>query len=255
MKNESSSILAGNNPINCNRKKTYLVAILTTQQEKYQELNEKLNQLNAINNKLQQELNRLNKKLNEVTNQKDQLVMENKDKITKQQIIQQQIVSQEQFLSNLKQKEKQLNKLMAELGAKKDIDLEYEDNSSFLNRKLYKPVKAKVLLGFGAKRNGMINNGILFAAANNEQVYSISNGKVTFVGVLPGFGQLVVVDNGDNYMSIYSGVIPKTQKGVQVKSGQVIASAGSKANQPMGGVYFELRHLGKSVRNPLFESE
>ncbi len=249
MQNESSSILAGNDSLNYNRKKTYLIAILNLQQKKFRELNLKLNELNLINNKLQKELDRLNKKLNDVSEQKNQLIAENKDKLLKKQIIQQQIVSEQQFLFKLKLREKELNKLIDEISVSKGANREYENNSSFLNRKLYKPINAKILLGFGARRNNIINNGILFEATNNEQVYSIANGRVMFVGSLPGFGQLVVIDNKDNYTAIYSGLIPKVKNGDVVKAGQVIANSGYRSNQPLGGVYFELRHLGKPV-NP-----
>lgn len=254
MQNESS-ILAGNDSLNYNRKKTYLIAILNIQQKKFQELNLKLNELNLINNKLQKELDRLNKKLNDITEQKNQLIAENKDKLVKKQIIQQQIVSEQQFLFKLKLREKELNKLIDKISVSKGANREYENSSSFLNRKLYKPVNAKILLGFGARRNSIINNGILFEATNNEEVYSIANGRVMFVGNLPGFGQLVVIDNGDNYIAIYSGLIPRVKKGDVVKAGQIIANAGYRSNQPLGGVYFELRHLGKPVNPSSFGNE
>ena len=115
-------------------------------------------------------------------------------------------------------------------------------------RKLTKPVAGNILVGFGQMRDSVKNNGVLVAATNSP-IYAISQGTVLFSGVLPGFGQIVVIDNGDNYTSVYSGILSKVNKGARVSSGQQIGLSGGADNQPMGGVYFELRHLGKPV-NP-----
>ena len=132
----------------------------------------------------------------------------------------------------------------------KAIDDAYEDNSPFMSRNLVKPVDGNIKVGFGAKRDGVRNNGVLIDSLANAPVKSVSNGNVMFSGELPGFGQIIVIDNGDNYTSVYSGVLPKVTKGANVKAGEVLASTGVSANQPMDGVYFELRHLGKPV-NPM----
>lgn len=129
------------------------------------------------------------------------------------------------------------------------IDTSYDDNSPFMSRNLVRPVEGKILIGFGDKREGVRNNGVLVGNINNAPVRSLSTGTVMFSGSLPGFGQLVVIDNGDNYTSVYSGIVIKANKGDHVQPGQVIGSTGTAANQPMGGVYFELRHFGKPV-NP-----
>ena len=127
-------------------------------------------------------------------------------------------------------------------------DTSVEDNSPFMARKLTKPVAGNILVGFGQMRDSVKNNGVLVAATNSP-IYAISQGTVLFSGVLPGFGQIVVIDNGDNYTSVYSGILSKVNKGARVSSGQQIGLSGGADNQPMGGVYFELRHLGKPV-NP-----
>lgn len=133
------------------------------------------------------------------------------------------------------------------------IDNSVEDNSPFMARKLVKPVNGIISVGFGQMRDSVRNNGVLLTVANNTPVYAVSNGVVLFSGELPGFGQIVVIDNGDNYTSVYSGILASVKKGARVSSGQQIASSGTANNQPMSGVYFELRHLGKPVNpNALF---
>ncbi|MEN9946269.1 MAG: hypothetical protein RLZZ293_655 [Pseudomonadota bacterium] len=129
------------------------------------------------------------------------------------------------------------------------IDNSFTDNSPFLKRKLAKPLQGKISVGFGQIRDSVKNMGILFNSSDNSPIHAISNGTVLFSDNLPGFGQIVVIDHGDNYNSVYSGILAKVTKGSKVQAGQVIGTSGNENNQPMGGVYFELRHLGKPI-NP-----
>lgn len=267
---KSNSILGGNEVLQDSRKKLYLIKILKLQQQKYQTLQTKLDQLNSTNTKIENELARLDRQLGLTTQHKKQLQLTKEQELQHSQQLHQQIVRDQQQLANLKDKQAVLNRFMSEIQAADakaraaaqqqarekakaatvtsvHPDQSYEDNSPFLARQLARPIEAKVAVPFGAMRGGVRNSGVLLNATNNISVYSISNGKVLYSGVLPGFGQMVVIDNGDNYLSIYGGVLPKVHKGQPVTRGMIIANAGNDSNQPMGGVYFELRHLGKPV--------
>ncbi len=336
---DQQSLLAGNDALDAERKKTYLVAILKAEQDKYMQLNKQLAQLQALNSKLQLEVERLNAKLGNTAKQHEQLLVV-KDQTAQQAVqVKQQIAREKAQLSNLKQRQVELNKLLQQLAliekqqkarqlaakkaadkaaarvrveqkqaqqasvngatktsqpalivakppgaetsvtpleAEKPIavsdqataaapvvkdspkssgialgksDASIEDNSPFMARKLSKPIAGNITVAFGQMRDSVRNNGVLVIPAENTPVYSVSRGVVLFSGSLPGFGQIIVVDNGDNYTSVYSGVISKVAKGNSLAAGQQIASSGNADNQPMGGVYFELRHLGKPV-NP-----
>ena len=262
---DSASIFGAASNLERQRKKRYLVSILVVEQKKYQELAAKLNQVKELYVKIETELDRLDKELGTTSKRQERL---HQDKQTKQQQVQQlqqQIEQDKQKLATLKQQQAQLNKLMQQLIAAQDKQkseqalqkgkpikpgqVEYaEDNSAFFGRKLSKPVDGSVLIAFGAIKNGLPNNGILFKA-DKGSVYAVSGGKVLYADKLPGFGQMVVVDHGDKYVSIYGGVLIAVKKNQTVNVGQVIANSGDKNNQPMGGVYFELRHLGNPV-NP-----
>ena len=279
---QESSVLMGNASLDSERKKIYLVELLKMEQDRYIKLNDKLLKLQGLNQSLLAEVKRLDDKLGDTKDMHQQLVVDKNAKLAQASSVAKQIAKEKAQLSHLKQRQAQLNKLLkqlaeaekrqkqqAALAAKKASqqntatadnnttakitqskpDNSFEDNSPFMQRKLVKPVEGKILVGFGQKRDSVRNNGILLATKENTPVYSISSGNVLFSGELPGFGQIVVIDNGDNYTSVYSGVLAKIAKGSRVSSGQIIATSGSSSNQPMGGVYFELRHLGTPV-NP-----
>lgn len=265
---QKQSILSGNDSLDSSRKQEYLIQILKAQNVKYTELNNKLTDLQNLNIRLQDEVARLSKKMDDAS-KKHQNLMSNLT-VTQQKTVavQQQIQQEQSKLANLKQRQAELNQLLKQLAqkpAKKatksagssnsqainltNADQSAEDNSPFMSRTIVQPVGGSISVGFGQMRDSVKNNGVLLTVADNSPVLSVSNGMVLFSGELPGFGNIVVVDNGDNYTSVYSGVISQLKKGTKVTPGQKIASTGTSANQPMGGFYFELRHLGKPV-NP-----
>lgn len=277
---QESSVLMGNASLDSERKKIYLVELLKMEQDRYIKLNDKLLKLQSLNQSLLAEVKRLDDKLGDTKDMHQQLVIDKNAKLAQASSVAKQIAKEKAQLSHLKQRQAELNKLLkqlaeaekrqkqqAALAAKKanqqttsttntttkvtqsKPDNSFEDNSPFMQRKLAKPVEGKILVGFGQKRDSVRNNGILLATKENTPIYSISGGSVLFSGELPGFGQIIVIDNGDNYTSVYSGILAKVAKGSRVSAGQTIATSGNSSNQPMGGVYFELRHLGTPV-NP-----
>ena len=274
--NESSSIFGSNLNLDAQRKKIYLIQLLKFEQHKYQNLKTKLDSLTDLNIKLQAEVDRLNQELANATKKESELQVSKQAKLATHDDLDKQIANSKSKLFELKQQQAKLNDLVVKLrqaqanlennaklakvnksniqkSVKNPIDNigdgTISDNSPLLLRKLTKPVNADISVGFGDMRDGITNSGVVFNVHTNIPVYAISSGKVLYSGVLPGFGQLVVVDNGNDYNSIYSGILSSVKKGNIVKGGQLIGYSGDKTNQPMGGVYFELRHLGKPI-NP-----
>ena len=73
-------------------------------------------------------------------------------------------------------------------------------------------------------------------------------GTVVFADWLRGFGNLIIVDHGDHYLSIYgNNEALLKQVGAAVKSGENIASIGSSGGALESGLYFELRHQGQAL--------
>jgi septal ring factor EnvC (AmiA/AmiB activator) len=271
LKTKKQSILSGNEGSDENRKKVYLIAILEHEQNKLQLLQNKINRLNSISDNLQKEITQLNNKLGNTVAQKQKLQNDQQKKSQKSQVLKTQIDEDELQINHLKEQQTKLNHLMNqiianELAAKAkeqhihkinpensnkeqiaDNKAGYNDTSSFLLRKITKPINAKIALGFGATRDNVANKGVLFNYTENANVQAVSDGKVMFTGNLPGFGRVIIIDHGNDYMSIYSGVISQVKVGAKITAGQIIANSGNKDNQPLGGIYFELRHLGKPV--------
>ena len=113
------------------------------------------------------------------------------------------------------------------------------------------PLRGQLVRQFGEHRSGEVSwKGILISASNGALVKAIADGDVVFADYLDGFGNVLVIDHGFGYLSLYgnnSSLLK--QSGDSIRRGEVIAHSGNSGNQPEPGLYFEIRWQGKPV-NP-----
>ncbi|MDQ1313982.1 MAG: murein hydrolase activator [Pseudomonadota bacterium] len=123
---------------------------------------------------------------------------------------------------------------------------------SRLKGSLRLPVAGELMNRFGAPREdgGVSWKGLFIRAAQGTSVKAIAAGQVVFAEWLRGFGNLIIVDHGEGYMSLYSNNESLyKQVGERVQPGDAIASVGNSGGQPEPGLYFEMRHQSRPV-NP-----
>ncbi len=123
---------------------------------------------------------------------------------------------------------------------------------SRLKGSLRLPVAGELMNRFGTPREGGMSwKGLFIRAAQGATVKAIAAGQVVFAEWLRGFGNLIIVDHGDGYMSLYSNNESLyKQVGERVQAGEAIAAVGNSGGQPDPGLYFEMRHQSRPV-NPL----
>ena len=124
-------------------------------------------------------------------------------------------------------------------------------SGSFARQKgnLRLPLKGTISGKFGSQREGGSTwRGLFIRAASGSEVKSIAAGRVVFAEWMRGFGNLLIVDHGDGYLSIYGNNDSLLkQVGQTVKGGETVATAGNSGGNPESGLYFELRHQGQPV--------
>ena len=121
-----------------------------------------------------------------------------------------------------------------------------------LRGKLAWPVKGKVRRLFGKRkpRSDLKWQGVRIDAPSGRHVRSVSHGRVAFADWLRGVGNLVIVDHGNGYLSLYGHNESLFKSaGEWVEAGDVISSVGSSGGQAKAGLYFEIRKRGKP-QNP-----
>jgi len=117
-----------------------------------------------------------------------------------------------------------------------------------LRGQLRLPVKGDVLAKFGSKRgDGPPWKGLFIRAPEGAQVKAVAGGRVVFADWLRGFGNLVIIDHGSEYMTIYGNNQAVLKRvGDLVKTGDIIANAGNSGGNEQSGLYFEMRHQGRA---------
>jgi septal ring factor EnvC (AmiA/AmiB activator) len=124
---------------------------------------------------------------------------------------------------------------------------------SGLKGSLHLPVAGELMNRFGAPRDGggVSWKGLFIRAGQGAAVKAIAAGQVVFSEWLRGFGNLIIVDHGEGYMSLYSNNESLyKQVGERVQPGDPIATVGNSGGQSDTGLYFEMRHQSRPV-NPL----
>lgn len=117
-----------------------------------------------------------------------------------------------------------------------------------LKGRLALPVRGELGNRFGRPRQdgGVVWKGLLIAAPAGEEVRAVAAGRVVFADWLRGFGNLLIIDHGDGYMSLYGyNETLFKQVGEEIRGGERIAAVGNSGGHPDSGLYFELRHAGR----------
>jgi len=120
---------------------------------------------------------------------------------------------------------------------------------STLRGRLRLPVRGELTGRFGAPRGpaGSEAKGVFIRAAEGQPVRAIAPGQVVFADWMRGFGNLLIVDHGETYLSIYANNESLLkQVGDAVAAGDAIATTGSSGGNEETGLYFEMRHLGRA---------
>jgi septal ring factor EnvC (AmiA/AmiB activator) len=207
----------------------------------------------------------------EQTNRKHQLEQEKSKREKILANLSEEITQQQQEISKLKSDEQRLSNLVKEINRlltqkKSPPPSAHKSSPSSLHNRLLPdssvkgssfaslrgqlrlPVRGELVNRFDSPRQdgGIKWKGLFIRSQNGNEVKAIANGQVVFADWLRGFGNLMILDHGNNYMSLYgyNETIYK-RVGDRVRSGDTIATVGNSGGNRESGLYFELRHQGK----------
>jgi septal ring factor EnvC (AmiA/AmiB activator) len=115
------------------------------------------------------------------------------------------------------------------------------------------PAQGRIISSFGRHKHPEFNsftvsNGISISAPNGADVRSVYDGRVVFSDYFKGYGNMVIVDHGDGFFSLYahnSKVFKRA--GASVSKNEVLANVGDVDSAKGSVLYFEIRYQGKPV--------
>jgi len=172
-----------------------------------------------------------------------------RDKRTHQQLLQKialQLKKQRSEIGRLQKNESRLSQLVGKLAHL----LPDASTSPFraLKGKLALPVKGSLRNQYGTRRpeNNLKWTGWFLRAPANQPVKAVAAGRVVYADWLRGFGNLLIIDHGQGYMSLYGyNETLYKQVGDPLRAEDIIAAVGSSGGNEDSGLYFELRFEGK----------
>ncbi len=112
------------------------------------------------------------------------------------------------------------------------------------------PAKGRIIHYFG-KGKGKNARGIDISVPIGTEIKAARSGKIVFAGPKRGFGELIIIDHGNGYATVYahnSRLLVK--EGDYVRQGEVIALSGDWGNCEEPMLHFEIRE-GNEPKNPL----
>jgi len=217
------------------------------------------------------DLEDLNKKEKQLSTLKKDLI-KNKEKVkAEEQSLEEKKKRKETLLVSVKKEEVSYSRMLQELkdASKKIMEIIRESEKaettkdkeeiftgksfSGLKGKLPWPVDGKVIIPYGSQKDPQFNtpifrSGTYFQSSADSYAKAVHNGKVVFAEWFKGYGQLVIVNHGDGYHTLYGSLSEIfTKVGDIIKGKQILGRVGDSGLLNSSGLYFELRYKGKPL--------
>ena len=125
----------------------------------------------------------------------------------------------------------------------------FKTSSRILKVKFYSPLDGEIIIKFGIKPDGVMNEGIYIEADYGTIVKSSADGEVIFVGSdLKDFGKLLIVKHSENLITSYAHLSKiYVHEGEIITRGQPIAEVGSSGKVTKSQLYFEIRKNNEAL--------
>jgi len=240
----------------------YLTYLARLRADLIRGLRTNIKQLDSLAQETRQQSNELAAVQAEQQAQREKL---ERDKLARRDVlhkVSRQIESQRREISTLQRDEQRLAKLVEQIGqviARSRADAPRNervpdgstDGSAFadLKGKLSLPVRGELKGRFGSPRadGGLSWKGVFIATQPRQEVKAVAAGRVVFADWLRGFGNLLIIDHGGGYMSLYGNNESLfKQVGQPTRGGEAVAAVGNSGGNTDYGLYFEIRHQGKA---------
>jgi septal ring factor EnvC (AmiA/AmiB activator) len=134
------------------------------------------------------------------------------------------------------------------------VEVPADSEFARLRGKLVLPVRGQVIARFGSPRpteaqvDAPTWKGIFIRAAAGADVQAVAAGRVVFADWLRGFGNLLIIDHGEGFLTVYgNNESLLANVGEKVGAGDPVATVGSTGGVVEAGLYFELRYRGRPI--------
>jgi len=219
---------------------------------------------NKVLNILKKNLQELRMREKQLTDLRTRLMKQRAQVRAEEEALEANKREKETLLASIKQEKSSYVKMLDELKTESKrilkIIREAEEREKFtatgfskLKGKLPWPLEGRIAIPYGSQRDQRFNtpifrSGAYFKPTKDTLAKAVYRGKVVFAEWFKGYGQLVIVNHGEGYHTLYGSLSEIfTSVGDIIKGNQVIGRVGDSGvlNEP--SLYFELRYKGKPL--------
>jgi septal ring factor EnvC (AmiA/AmiB activator) len=153
----------------------------------------------------------------------------------------------EAFIRELQAKQRRLAKVPPPKGGIEPPGIGFGS----LRGRLPWPTDGRIVSSFGAQvhpRFGTrtFRNGVDIEAVEGRDVMAVYAGHVVYTGWFKGYGNLIILDHGNEYYTLYAHIAEiQVKEGDDVRQGQRIGTVGDTGSLAGPRLYFEVRYQGK----------
>ncbi len=248
----------------------YMRAVLEHDKRIFAEYNQKLAELRQLKLRLEQDAGRKEHLKDNIASKKREVEQEKQKKASYLSKVQGDRKSYEQSIkvlqANAVRLQSMINRLEAEsrrralrrkvkpgIARRSQPELPPVPDRGFATQKgrLPMPVRGEIVEGFGKHKHPdfnsyTFNKGIFIAAPAGSDIKAIYDGTVIFADYFKGYGNMVIVDHGGGYFSLYAHASRLTRRvGSEVKRGDTLGAVGDVDSTRGPVLYFEIRYQGK----------
>ncbi len=204
----------------------YLKILLKYENELNENIKSKIQELNIEQKNLKKDKKKQQNILNDAQKIYNELKIDKKNKNNKIKEINNQKASLEKDLTIKKQEVSEIENIIKKLLSDKSTAKKREEdlakrrasqnkstsgNFAMMKGKLDWPTAGKVINKFGIQYNQQLNTkteniGIDIQTNNNEPVYSVLDGVVSYITFLRNYGNTIIISHGGGYFSVYSNI-------------------------------------------------
>lgn len=252
----------------------YMRSILDNDKKVFAEYKQKIDELRKLKGNLERDADRKERIKKSIAEKKLEIEQEKIKKASYLQKVRQDRTSYEKSLKDLQANAGRLQAMITKLEAlsrrksvpprhdkpggkstKQPEELPPVPDRGFASQKgrMSLPVRGHILESYGKHKHPEFNSytfskGLSISAAAGSEIKSIYEGTVIFADSFKGFGNMIIVDHGGGYFSLYAHAARIMKKvGAEVSKHETIATVGDSDSSKGSMLYFEIRHQGKPV--------
>lgn len=253
----------------------YMRSILENDRKLFQQYNENLQRLNLLKQRLEQDATRKEGIRRNIEAKKREIELEKSKKANYLVKVRQ---DKQQYLASLKELKANAGRLQSmiqklEARSRKAYSSKVRSKAGGAKAQVVSPRSVAVPnQGLGAQKGRLslpvrgtivdrygrhkhpefdsftVSNGISVSAPAGSPIHAVYDGEVIFADYFKGYGNMIIVDHGDGFFSLYAHASSMAKRvGAKVSKNEVLASVGDVDSSKGPMLYFEIRYQGKPV--------